>query len=201
MTTKWLKQQSLSLYIINNKYLNMKQTVIAFIGWLIPCCILFSENIYEDALNHFFQEMIEDVEHTQIIHGKDSVYHHVVLFENNDSVFEKIPDSLYGYKIKRINNVKAYIDTCSNGSVIVYTIEKINYYPTFLAPFCVDIVEYVMRKENNKLIFDDSNLYQVCYGYECGSRSFLYQYLAPSNGGAFKAKYLAKKKGWTDTEN
>ena len=196
-----LRQQFLLVFMVDK----MKYIVVGLL--LIMCQYIFSgENIYDDAISHFIEEIIESqemshLEKDTLMH--DSIYHHVLLFESNEMFEQKVISNFTrGFKIDKLEpyEVKKYLDTCRNGRMTIFTVEKIDYCERCDAHFFVRIIEFTIIKYREGRYSIDFNGYNIHYVYNCESGKFNYKYCVCGSGSQFRAAKIARRKGWIDKD-
>lgn len=165
---------------------------VVFILILLPKCIYGANNIYEDAISHFIEEIVNKIELTNIKATNDSMYHHTLIFESNYSLNDRIPDTIDGFKILKLSNIKNHLDTCKNGWIPIFTIDKIDYCEKCTVNFGVTFRHFVIKKEHDKLNLVGIEVYVISYDYESETKKFVYRYC--DSGVA--PKELIKIKGW-----
>lgn len=183
----------------------MKYIVVGLL--LIMCqCVFPEENIYNDAINHFIEEIIESQEKSHLEKDSlrhDSIYHHVLLFESNEMFQSKaMSDFIRGFKIDKLEpyEVKKYLDTCKNGRMSIFTVEKIDYCERCNARFFVEIKEFILIKYKDGKYSIDFNGYSIHYVYNCENGKFNYKYCVCGSGSPFRAAKIARRKGWIDKD-
>lgn len=154
--------------------------------------VFSAENIYEDAIAHFIEDVIEHQELSFSEGNRDSIYHFSLFFESSE-IFEtnNIPSTICGYKIvqMRMDDFKTYLDTCSRRRGVIFSIERMNFCKTCDAKFSVLIVACHADYRDVDLL-----LHEVRYDYKCKRNTFKYRYCA--SGGAshlWKNTYLRRK--------
>lgn len=162
--------------------------IIVVILLSISQTVIFAEDIYENAINHF----IEDIVKKQDFSGgtRDSIF-----FETNE-IFPVygIPTTICGYKIvkMRMDDFKNYLDTCSRGGDVIFSIERMGFCKTCDAKFSVLFVACYSDTKLNV----DLHLHEVRYDYNSKTNTFVYRHCAsgmPSY--SFEKAYL-ERKGW-----
>lgn len=162
---------------------------------IFPCCVFSSESIFKDAISHFIDDIINSQESSHLAMEDDSIYHHVLLFEDNNIFLdESIPEVIQGYKIIKLNSIKEYLDSCSNQVVTIFTIDKLNYCNICEAQFYVAFGEYYAVKNNSKIWFDSGYEHQVCYTYNKKKRKLNYCYC--SSGFCNNLNEVVRRNGW-----
>lgn len=147
-----------------------------------------SESIYEDAIKHFIKK-------------KNTRNDNNLVFEYN-SIFERgdIPSNIEECNITSVKLIKEYLNKCKNGSVTIYTVEKIDFCETCIAPFSIEIKEWHIRKDDNEIIFLQSHFYAVSYTYNCKRKKFKYKSIDyyENDWGPSHDEQEARWKGWID---
>ena len=152
-----------------------------------------SESIYEDAIKRLI------IKKTNRSAACDSSYHNLA-FEYN-LIFEggDIPSNILGHNIIVLKSIKEYLNKCENGSIKIYTIEKIDFCETCIDPFSVKIkVWNIIKDEGNKFTFTQSHIYAVSYTYNCKRKKFKYKSIDyyESDWNPFHDMQEARWKGW-----
>lgn len=151
-----------------------------------------AEDIYEDAITHLIEDVIEYQESSFSEANRDSIYHFSLFFESNE-IFEEndIPSTICGYQIvkMRMDEFKTYLDTCSKRRGVIFSIERMNYCKTCDAKFSVSIVACHMDYRNIKLL-----LHEARYDYNFKKNTMKYRYcVSGGTSQSWEDVYLRRK--------
>lgn len=172
----------------------MRDTFV-LIFLLLNIQIAFAENLYENALGHFISEIIEEQESAREESYKDSIYHHILCFEDNNSI-KKVSYILNGYEIVRINDVKLYLDTCKSNIATIFIMGNLEYNEAHENPFQIDFCEYKIELREKDLVFYNMSNHVMSYRYDCDTKRFKYLHCISGIISSYESQKLAKQKGW-----
>lgn len=156
------------------------------------------DNIYEDAMIHFVEEIVETNEFTVREIGDDSLYNHTLIFETDAAdMRSKLPQTIHSYRIINfgIPELQCYLDTVPDGFIRFFFVNQMDYGQKRTAPFFISFVEVMVKKTNSVLYFKQMLGHDFCYKYNCETNTLEYKYYVSGNlEGADAFDYLRGKR-------
>lgn len=155
------------------------------------------DNIYEDAMIHFVEEIVETREFEIRESGDDSLYNHTLIFETDAAdMRSKLPQTIHSYRIINfgIPELQCYLDTVPDGIIRFFFINQMDYGQKRTAPFFISFVDVMVKKTNSVLYFRRMTGHDFCYKYNCETNTLEYKYYVSGNlEGADAFDYLRGK--------
>ena len=152
------------------------------------------DNIYEDAMTHYIDEIVEEREFAVRESGYDSIYNHTLIFETDAANMQK--QTIHGYRIINwgFRELQHYLDTVPDGTIRLIFIEQMNYGQERIAQIFIPFVEVMVKKINSVLYFNQMLVHDFSYKYNCKINTLEYKYyVSGSLGGADAINFLRRK--------
>lgn len=156
------------------------------------------DNIYEDAMIHFVEEIVEPREFAIRESGDDSLYNHTLIFETDAAdMRSKLPQTIHGYRIINwgIPELQHYLDTVSDGIIRFFFIDKMDFCKKCQAQIYIEFVEAVIKKSDPEINFRDLRGYNISYKYNCETNTLDYNYWISGLFSNYDAINFLRRKG------
>ena len=160
--------------------------------------IVYPNNIYEDAMTHFVEDIVESTESAYIESGEDSVYNYNLIFETDASYMRhELPRTIHGYRIINfgIPELLSYLDTVPEGIIRFFFVDKMDFCKKCQAQIFIRFVGVMVRKINSVIDFRYIQAYDVSYKYNCETNRLEYKYCVTGDFQPYDAIEFLRRKG------
>lgn len=160
--------------------------------------IVYPNNIYEDAMTHFVEDIVESTESAYIESGEDSLYNYNLIFETDASYMRhELPRTIHGYRIINfgIPELLSYLDTVPEGIIRFFFVDKMDFCKKCQAQIFIRFVGVMVRKINSVIDFRYIQAYDVSYKYNCETNRLEYKYCVTGDFQPYDAIEFLRRKG------
>ena len=160
--------------------------------------IVYPNNIYEDAMTHFVEDIVESTESAYIESGEDSLYNYNLIFETDASYMRhELPRTIHGYRIINfgIPELLSYLDTVPEGIIRFFFVDKMDFCKKCQAQIFIRFVGVMVRKINSVIDFRYIQAYDVSYKYNCETNRLEYKYCVTGSFQPYDAIEFLRRKG------
>ena len=160
--------------------------------------IVYPNNIYEDAMTHFVEDIVESTESAYIESGEDSLYNYNLIFETDASYMRhELPRTIHGYRIINfgIPELLSYLDTVPEGIIRFFFVDKMDFCKKCQAEIFIRFVGVMVRKINSVIDFRYIQAYDVSYKYNCETNRLEYKYCVTGDFQPYDAIEFLRRKG------
>lgn len=177
----------------------MKRIVVFILLLFSQYHIVYSiDNIYEDAMTHFVEDIVESTESAYIESGEDSLYNYNLIFET-DALYmrRKLPRTIHGYRIINfgIPELQGYLDTVPEGIIRFFFVDKMDFCKKCQAQIYIQFVAVTVRKTNSVLDFRYIQAHNISYKYNCETNRLEYKYCVTGSFQPYDAVEFLRRKG------
>lgn len=160
--------------------------------------IVYPNNIYEDAMTHFVEDIVESTESAYIESGEDSLYNYNLIFETDASYMRhELPRTIHDYRIINfgIPELLSYLDTVPEGIIRFFFVDKMDFCKKCQAQIFIRFVGVMVRKTNSVIDFRYIQAYDVSYKYNCETNRLEYKYCVTGDFQPYDAIEFLRRKG------
>lgn len=156
------------------------------------------DNIYEDAMTHFVDDIVEGQDSAFIERRGDSLYHYTFIIETDASDIQReLPRTIHGYRIINfgIPELQGYLDTVPEGIIRFFFVDKMDFCKKCQAQIFIRFVAVFVIKTDSEIIYSDLQGHDVSYKYNCKTNTLEYKYCVSGLFQPYDAIEFLRRKG------